>query len=150
MAKKKIEFKKRSRLLTGAMLKDFGACDSQRKLFRKLFGKGVNVTVKRTLDAAKKGLDVAYLVVMMSSEAEAQYYNATDKVWVSGGFKRREAALDRKYKRHDDNWYEQTDDYHQKYYDAQDAVSREYDIACNTLRAQYWINDPAPRMTRYG
>jgi hypothetical protein len=149
VATKAIELKKKSRLLEGKTLKSFGACPSQRRKFTRMFGKSVRVTVKRVLAAEAKELDVSYLQVLMSPEADTAYEKATRKLYSSGGFARRIAALKRKFKYGNLDWYESfSQDRRTKFYAAEAIVDGEYSKACTELMALYWINDPKPRTER--
>ena len=149
MATKAIELKKKSRMLEGKTLKAFGACPSQRRKFTRMFGKGVRVTVKRVLAAEAKELDVSYLQVLMSPEADTAYEKATRKLYTAGGFSRRIAALKRKFQYGNANWYDfDSQDRRTAFYAAESIVDGEYSKACTELMALYWINDPKPRTER--
>jgi hypothetical protein len=145
----KIELKKKSRVLEGKTLKSFEACDSQRRLFTKLFGKSVRVTVKRAIAAKKKELDVSYLQTLMSFDCCVAYEQAAQKLYRTGGFKRRAGALKRKYKYGNATWYEYAEaDRREEFYAAEAVMDQEYDNACTELLVLYWINDPKPRTER--
>ena len=59
------------KLITNAMLK--GACEDQRKLFRKVFPDGAPITVAAARKAQKAGLDVLWLVNILPSPLYAEY-----------------------------------------------------------------------------
>ena len=146
MATKAIELKKKSRLLEGKTLKAFSACSSQRRKFTRMFGKSVRVTVKRVLAAEAEGLDVSYLQVLMSPEANTAYEKATRKLYSSGGFARKIAALKRKFDYGNEDWYSLSNlDLRNEFYAAEAIVDGEYSKACTETMALYWINDPKPR-----
>ena len=59
------------KLITNAMLK--GACEDQRKLFRKVFPDGAPITVAAARKAQKAGLDVLWLVNILPSPLDDEY-----------------------------------------------------------------------------
>jgi hypothetical protein len=142
--KAEITLTKRFRLLEGKTLKAFGACPQQRRMFTRMFGKSVRVTVKRTVTADAAGLDTAYLSRLMSDKCEIAYERAVDRLWTTGGYAKKQAALKRKFKFGSEEWHNDYD-LRTEYYNAEDANDDAFSRECVGLRALYWINDPEPR-----